>query len=71
MTSATAFGWESATACDAPSTSVTVMPARVKPNRWTSGLIVVSAVGMMPHDGLVRHAAAAAGSSKADAASGR
>jgi hypothetical protein len=67
---ATAFGRDTATACEAPSSSTIVAPARLAPKRSTSGLIASSAAATSAHDGFVFQAAAEAVSSNAAAASG-
>src|SRR6266851_4969593 len=71
MTPATTSGCESIAKWEAPSTSVTVEPARPSEKRCSSGAIGWSPVPNTPQDGFVRQAAAAAASSNAVATSGR
>src|SRR3954447_2524731 len=71
MTPATTSGFDSCTKWEAPSISVTAEPARSYENRWSWGEIGWSPVPNTPQDGFTRQAAAAAGSSNAEANSGR
>src|SRR4051794_8115514 len=71
MTPATTSGFDNIGRCEPPSISVTAEPARSYEKRCSWGAIGWSAVPNTPQDGFTRQAAAAAGSSNADASSGR
>jgi hypothetical protein len=70
ISAATAAGSESATACEAR-TSTVCAPARCAMKRWTSGWIASSPVATRYHEGLVCQPADPACSSSAAAAIGR
>src|SRR5262249_48883882 len=71
MRPATMSGCDSIKKCEAPSTSVTVEPARSYWKRCRSGATGRSAVPNTAQDGVARQAAAVAGSSNAASASER
>jgi hypothetical protein len=71
MTPATMSGRDSVRRWEAPSTSVTLAPARSLENRCSAEATGRSAVPKTAQDGFARHAAAVAGSSNAVAATGR